>query len=238
MATKPATQPTDAVIKNAVSQVLEHKRNVRDVAAEFKISATTLQKWIREAKPRPRLDRIYTKTGDDGTTGLGGGQRVQKDSLRIEGYGTVDELNSVIGVAVASGLNEELLAMLEPIQHDLFHLGSDLCMREEDKIKYKVPQIEDRHIKQLEGFIDQLQKSLKPLDNFILPGGSVGAANLHVARCVCRRAERRVQTLTREEPIGRFCIPYLNRLSDLLFVMARYENLKKQGKDVLWKQHG
>jgi cob(I)alamin adenosyltransferase len=188
--------------------------------------------------PRYHLTKIYTRTGDDGSTGLGGGQRVQKDSLRIEGYGTVDELNSVIGVAVASRLNEELLAMLEPIQHDLFHLGSDLCMTEKDKLKYKVAQIEEKHIKQLEGFIDQLQKSLKPLENFILPGGSIGAANLHVARTVCRRAERRVHTLKREEPIGKFCLPYLNRLSDLLFVMARYENLKKQGKDVLWKQHG
>lgn len=184
----------------------------------------------------PRLTKIYTRTGDDGSTGLGGGQRVQKDSARIEAYGTVDELNSGIGVAIAAGLDTELCAMFKLIQNDLFHLGSDLCVLEEDKKKYKIAQIEARHVKQLEGFIDQLQKSLKPLENFILPGGTMGAAQLHVCRCVCRRAERIILRLKREEPVGVFVVPYVNRLSDLLFVMARYENLKKNAPDVLWDQ--
>jgi cob(I)alamin adenosyltransferase len=184
----------------------------------------------------PRLTKIYTRTGDDGSTGLGGGQRVQKDSARIEAYGTVDELNSCIGVAIAAGLDAELNAQFKLIQNDLFHLGSDLCVLEEDKKKYKIAQIEARHVKQLEGFIDQLQKSLKPLENFILPGGTLGAANLHVARCVCRRAERDILRLKREEPVGPYVLHYVNRLSDLLFVMARYENLKKHAPDVLWDQ--
>ncbi|MCK6474132.1 MAG: cob(I)yrinic acid a,c-diamide adenosyltransferase [Planctomycetes bacterium] len=184
-----------------------------------------------------RLTKIYTRTGDDGVTGLGGGQRVPKDSERIEAYGTVDELNSVLGVALAFGLHKDLQSMGLVIQNDLFHLGSDLCILEADKKKIPVPQIEKRHITQLEGWIDQLQKSLKPLDNFILPGGSKGSANLHLARCVCRRAERRVLSLQRKEPIGAFAVPYLNRLGDLFFVMARYENLKRKKPDVLWDSH-
>ncbi|MCW8130288.1 MAG: cob(I)yrinic acid a,c-diamide adenosyltransferase [Planctomycetota bacterium] len=185
----------------------------------------------------PRLTKIYTKTGDKGETGLGGGQRVPKDSPRIVAYGTVDELNSVLGVAVASSLHRKLNGMLKRIQNDLFHVGSDLCVLEEDKKKFKIPQIEERHIKQLEAFIDELQRSLKPLDNFILPGGSTGAAHLHVARTVCRRAERCVLSLSRYEPVGPHVLKYLNRLSDLLFVMARFENLKKRGKDVLWDSY-
>ena len=185
---------------------------------------------------RFRLTKIYTRTGDDGSTGLGGGQRVQKDSARIEAYGTIDELNSCIGAAVAAGLDGELKIMFASIQNDLFHLGSDLCVLEPDKKKFKIAQIEQRHVDQLEQFIDALQKSLKPLENFILPGGSAGSAQLHVCRCVCRRAEREILRLKRDEPIGAFVIKYVNRLSDLLFVMARYENLKKQVPDVLWEQ--
>ena len=184
-----------------------------------------------------RLTKIYTRTGDDGSTGLGGGQRVPKDSERIEAYGTVDELNSCIGVAVACGLDAELTTMFRPIQNDLFHVGSDLCVLEEDKKKFKMAQIEARHVKQLEEFIDKLQKSLKPLENFILPGGTVGAAQLHVCRCVCRRAEREILRLMRVEKIGAYVLQYVNRLSDLLFVMARYENLKKNVPDVLWDQN-
>ena len=183
-----------------------------------------------------RLTKIYTRTGDDGTTGLGGGQRVAKDSARIEAYGTVDELNSCIGVAIAAGLEPEVAAMFKRIQNDLFHLGSDLCVLEEEKKKYKIAQIETRHIEQLEAFIDSLQASLHPLENFILPGGALGAAHLHVCRCVCRRAEREICRLKQTEPVGAHVIEYVNRLSDLLFVMARYENLKKNGTDVLWDQ--
>ena len=183
-----------------------------------------------------RLTKIYTRTGDDGSTGLGGGQRVPKDSPRIEAYGTVDELNSFIGVAIAVGIDDELAAMFKVIQNDLFHVGSNLCVLEADQKKFKMLTIGANHIKQLEKNIDKLQESLKPLENFILPGGSIGSAELHVCRCVCRRAEREILRLKNAEPINDFVLKYINRLSDLLFVMARYENLKKKVKDVLWDQ--
>lgn len=182
----------------------------------------------------PRITRVYTRSGDDGTTGLGGGQRVPKDSLRIETYGTVDELNSTIGAAVASGLDERLARAFETIQNDLFHLGSDLCILEEDKTRLTVPRVEPRHVAALEALMDELQAVLTPLENFILPGGTPGAAHLHVARCVCRRAERLAVTLARQEAIGDHVICYLNRLGDALFVMSRYENARKGAPDVMW----
>jgi cob(I)alamin adenosyltransferase len=182
----------------------------------------------------PRIDKVYTRTGDDGTTGLGGGQRVPKDSPRIEAFGTVDELNSTIGVALALGLDARLATALAPIQNDLFHLGSDLCILEEDKARFRVPQIEKRHVDALEELMDELSDSLAPLENFILPGGTPGASQLHVARCVCRRAERLVIALGRIEPIGSFTVKYLNRLSDALFVMARFENKQRGQSDVVW----
>ena len=182
----------------------------------------------------PRLTKIYTRTGDDGTTALGSRKRVPKFALRIEAYGTVDELNSALGVARAAKLNLTLQKMLNPIQNDLFHLGSDLCVSEADKKKFKLPQIEQRHVRQLEYNIDQLQLELQPLANFILPGGSPGAAHLHLARCICRRAERILCALKKKERIGKFALQYLNRLSDLLFVMSRYENLKKGVPEPLW----
>jgi cob(I)alamin adenosyltransferase len=183
----------------------------------------------------PRITRVYTRTGDDGTTGLGGGQRVGKDTLRIEAYGTVDELNSVIGVALAMGLNEVIAPALAGIQNELFHLGSDLCILEEDKTKRPVPRIEERHVVALEKLMDQLSEELSPLENFILPGGTPGAAQLHVARTVCRRAEREAITLRHEEPIGELVLPYLNRLSDALFVMARFENHERGVAEPLWR---
>jgi cob(I)alamin adenosyltransferase len=182
----------------------------------------------------PRITRVYTRTGDDGTTGLAGNQRVAKDSARIESYGTVDELSSVLGTALACGLDPRLAAALGRIQNELFHLGSDLCVREEDKAHLKVPVIEERHVRALEELLDELTAELGPLANFILPGGSPGAAHLHVARTVCRRAERHLVTLSRLEAIGTHVLPYVNRLSDALFVMARYENLKKAVPDILW----
>jgi cob(I)alamin adenosyltransferase len=183
----------------------------------------------------PRITRVYTRTGDDGSTALGDGKRrVAKDSRRIDVYGTVDELSSQIGLALALGLAPELAATLARIQNELFHLGSDLCVREEDKAARPVPGIEARHVEALERAIDELTAELGPLANFILPGGTPGAAALHVARTVCRRAERLLVALAREEAVGRFALPYLNRLSDALFVMARYENLKKGVPDVLW----
>ncbi|MBM3263794.1 MAG: cob(I)yrinic acid a,c-diamide adenosyltransferase [candidate division Zixibacteria bacterium] len=182
----------------------------------------------------PRLTKIYTRKGDDGTTALGSGRRVPKDALRVASYGTVDELNSAIGAAIACSLTERLTEMLSVIQNELFHAGSDLCFTEEDKQTYQIPQLEARHVKRMEAWIDELNGVVGPLENFILPGGTPGAAALHLARTVCRRAERDATTLTRVEKIGKFVLPYLNRLSDLLFVMARYENKHKGMPEPVW----
>lgn len=182
----------------------------------------------------PRLTKIYTRQGDKGQTSLGSGIKVPKDSLRVSAYGTVDELNSSIGVAIASGLDIKLASVLPEIQNELFHLGSDLSFREEDKKQFQIPQIEKRHVDRLEALIDELTAVVGPLENFILPGGSIGSAHLHVARTICRRAEREVITLSKEEAIGAFVIIYLNRLSDALFVMARYENHSKGIPEPLW----
>ena len=182
----------------------------------------------------PRITKVYTRTGDDGSTGLGGGQRVAKDSPRIAAYGTVDELSAQLGAALATGLEPRLREALTAIQNELFHLGSDLCVLEEDKERLPVPRIEERHVVALERLMDELSQDLAPLENFILPGGTAGSAQLHVARTVCRRAERRVVSLARGERVGEWTLRYLNRLSDALFVMARWENRKKGAPDVLW----
>ncbi len=183
----------------------------------------------------PRLTKIYTRKGDGGTTALGGGQRVPKDLLRVSVYGTVDELNSQIGVALACGLCDKLAEVLPAIQNQLFDLGSDLCFLDEDKQKYPLPQIEERHVNQLETLIDEMMAVVGPLKNFILPGGSAGSAQLHVARTVCRRAEREATTLARNEGVGPYVLGYLNRLSDALFVMARYENYQRGAPEPLWQ---
>jgi cob(I)alamin adenosyltransferase len=183
----------------------------------------------------PRLTRIYTRTGDTGMTGLGGGRRVPKDSRRVETYGTVDELNSQIGLALALGLCDRLAAELPRIQNELFDLGSDLATPAASQARHPVPTVEPRHIERLEALIDELNEVVGPLANFLLPGGSVGAAALHVARTVCRRAERQATTLARDEPIGPTVLPYLNRLSDALFVMARYENHQRGVAEPLWQ---
>jgi cob(I)alamin adenosyltransferase len=204
--------------------------NTRHVATE-----TIKERVMDEEKSfMPRLTKIYTRKGDDGDTSLAGGQRVPKDALRIQAYGTVDELNSQLGVALTCALSARLAEELPAIQNELFHLGSDLAFLEEDKAKFSIPQIEARHVTKLEGLIDELTAVVGPLENFILPGGSVGAAQLHVARTICRRAERMVITLAREDAVGPHVIPYLNRLSDALFVMARYENFDKAVPEPLW----
>ncbi len=185
----------------------------------------------------PRLTRIYTRTGDDGTTALGSGRRVSKDDARIEAYGTVDELNAAIGVALARGLDAEIDVVLLRVQNDLFHLGSDLCFPETDKTQTPVPKIDARHVEALERELDRWTAELPALENFILPGGTKGAADLHVARTIARRAERRVQTLARAETVGGHVLQYLNRLSDLLFVMSRIENARKGRDDVYWDSH-
>lgn len=183
----------------------------------------------------PRLTRIYTRKGDDGSTALGFGGRVAKDDLRIACYGTVDELNSTIGLARASVLPAELDAPLARVQNDLFHLGADLCVPEAEKAAHPVPKIEKRHVELLEGWIDEWNDRLPPLENFVLPGGTPEAAALHLARTVCRRAERLLVALGRREPIGEQTLPYVNRLSDLLFVLARAANVLAGKGDVLWQ---
>jgi cob(I)alamin adenosyltransferase len=182
----------------------------------------------------PRITRVYTRTGDDGTTALGGGQRLPKDAPRIAAYGTVDELSSHLGLVLSATPDEALVAPLRRIQNELFHLGSDLCRLEEEKERVPGPRIEERHVAELERRLDELSRDLPPLANFVLPGGSAAAAQLHVARAVCRRAERLVVALARQEAVGPQTIVYLNRLSDLLFVMARFENQAKRVAEPLW----
>jgi len=181
----------------------------------------------------PRLTRITTRKGDDGSTSLAGGQRIPKDAARIEACGTVDELNSVLGAVRAARPCAVVDAALARVQNDLFYLGCDLCYREDDKNK-PLPTIESRHIERLESEQERLLAQLEPLANFVLPGGTPAAAQLHVARTVCRRAERRVVALARGEKIGPHAIPYLNRLGDLLFTLARCENREAGFADELW----
>ena len=174
-----------------------------------------------------RLSKIYTRTGDDGTTGLGDGTRTQKDSLRVEAFGTVDELNSAIGVLVAALADARLKDILLDVQHDLFDLGGELCIPGTELIA-------DRHTNRLEKELDGLNADLPPLKDFILPGGSPAAAQAHLARTICRRAERRVISLARHEPVNEPVIRYLNRLSDLLFVIARAVARASGKGEILW----
>jgi cob(I)alamin adenosyltransferase len=176
-----------------------------------------------------RLSRIYTRTGDDGTTGLGDGSRVPKDSARVEAYGTVDELNSVIGVLLAvPGLPPAVTACLTEVQHELFDLGGELCIPGHTLIK-------PEHVARLEKSLDDFNDPLPPLKEFILPGGGPAAAACHLARTVARRAERRVWTLAKAENISPEVAKYLNRLSDLLFVLARVLARHERGTEVLWR---
>jgi len=176
-----------------------------------------------------RLSKIYTRTGDDGTTGLGDGTRVRKDSLRVEAYGTVDELNSVIGLLLTHELPENIRNCLIRVQHRLFDLGGELCIPGQQALS-------DDDVSGLELILDKLNNKLTPLKEFILPGGSAAAAVCHVARTVCRRAERRVVHLAQTEAVAAPAIRYLNRLSDLLFVMARALNQRAGCGDVLWER--
>jgi cob(I)alamin adenosyltransferase len=178
--------------------------------------------------------KIYTKTGDRGDTSLFGGQRVPKDALRIEAYGTLDELNSVLGMVRAENADAGVDSLLAPIQERLFEIGADLATPRSIE-KRVVRRIEPRDATALEKSIDILDPALKPLKTFILPGGSRVAAQLHHARTVCRRAERVVVRLSRNEDIGEGIPVYLNRLSDLLFVLARSVNQKAGVPETKWK---
>ena len=178
------------------------------------------------------LNRIYTRTGDKGDTALGSGKRVPKYDLRIEAFGTVDETNACVGVARLTTTGE-LDQMLARVQNDLFDLGADLCIPEDGtEMAAKALRIAEPQVERLEREIDAMNEKLQPLRSFVLPGGTPAAANLHVARTVCRRAERLIVKLSESEAVGTAALKYTNRLSDFLFVAARFANLNTG--DVLW----
>ncbi len=177
-----------------------------------------------------RLSKIYTRTGDDGTTGLGDGSRTPKDSARVEAYGTVDEANSAIGMVLAAdAVPDDVRACLTEVQHDLFELGGELCIPGHAAVK-------DVFIDRLENDLDGFNEGLPMLKEFILPGGGQAAAACHVARTITRRAERRVFTLSQTEDVRPEAVRYLNRLSDLLFVVARVIARAESGQEVLWNR--
>ena len=177
-----------------------------------------------------RLSKIYTRTGDDGTTGLGDGSRVAKDSTRVEAYGTVDEANSAIGVVLAvAAVPQEVRDCLVEVQHDLFELGGELCIPGHSAVRTE-------YVDRLETDLDGFNEDLPPLKDFILPGGGEAAAACHLARTIVRRAERRVNTLAGIEDVRPEVVQYLNRLSDLLFVIARVLSRIETGEEVLWKR--
>jgi cob(I)alamin adenosyltransferase len=179
--------------------------------------------------------KIYTKTGDDGTTALFGGERVHKNSLRVECYGTVDELNSIIGLAQTEISATSVNELLQIIQNQLFSLGGELATPE-SKIEINKMLLSKDTVLLLENSIDKYEEKLEPLKQFILPGGTKGASLLHLARSVCRRAERLVTSLAENEKISDLILVYINRLSDLLFVLARYENNANEVKDIPWEK--
>jgi cob(I)alamin adenosyltransferase len=189
-------------------------------------------------EPRIALNRIYTRGGDRGETGLVGGQRVPKDDLRIESYGTVDELNAFLGQACVSAATDsrlaELVVILRRIQHELFNLGSILATKAED-VHPKQPRITDAEVEQLEREIDAMNAALPPLRSFVLPGGTRINAELHAARTICRRAERVVVALGRREEVPAEAVRYLNRLSDALFVWSRWTSHALGIPEVLWE---
>lgn len=173
---------------------------------------------------KKRITKVYTKTGDKGETSLVGGRRVSKASMRVEAYGDVDELNAVLGIARRESQDEEIRNLIRELQNDLFIIGADLASPPE----LSVPRITKERIGEIERTIDRFLEELEPLKEFILPGGSGGGAYLHLARCVSRRVERRIVRLMEEEQVGEEALIYLNRLSDLLFVMARIENKRSK----------
>ncbi len=180
--------------------------------------------------------KIYTKTGDSGTTSLFGGKRVEKTTRRIQAYGCVDELNSLLGVVISENTDTEISKKLIRVQAELFVFGSDLATPFE--VKTKIPRITKSFITRLEREIDAMEKNLSPLKNFILPGGGKVGSKLHLARTVARRAERVIVDLSLQEKINKNALIYINRLSDWLFVMARYANKIHDAKEITWKGRG
>jgi cob(I)alamin adenosyltransferase len=184
---------------------------------------------------KKRLNTIVTKTGDGGETALGGGQRVGKEDVRIEAYGQVDELNSWIGaLRQIENLNVRIEVLLENIQQDLFDLGGELCFREEDITKYKIRRFSRHQVDRLESEAKVFNEDLEALEEFILPSGPYGVAQFHLARTVCRRVERWICRLHHKENLNPEILRYLNRLSDLLFILARWILWEKGGEEVLW----
>ena len=183
----------------------------------------------------PRISKPDTHTGDDGTTSTIQGKRVYKDAPLITAFGTLDELNSAIGLVLTSkGLPDYLKASLQSIQNTLFHLGSDLDPKDQINGMSSQPHIEDKHVIQLNDIIAKIYSDVGPLKNFAHPGGSQSAAKLHMARAICRRAERDIITLSHTATIGNLTITYLNRLSDALFIMARSENKRGEFTEHVW----
>lgn len=176
-----------------------------------------------------RLTKIYTRTGDTGITGLGDGSRVPKDSARVHALGEIDELNSAIGLLIAEDLPAGVRAALGNIQHDLFDLGGEVCIPGHTSMG-------ERQVDRLEALLDDYNRDLPALKEFILPGGTRAASLAHLARTVCRRAERALVSLARAEPVGTVARKYLNRLSDLLFVLGRVLNRAGGGSDVMWQR--
>lgn len=182
--------------------------------------------------------KIYTKTGDDGTTGLFGGERVAKTDLRVEAYGTVDEANSALGLARTTTASEAIAEWLEEVQADLLALGAELACSPGKLPALGTPRIDQKRVERLEQLMDSIDSRLEPLKNFILPGGTSAASALHHARAVSRRAERRVLELHGSQDVSLDIRLYLNRLSDLLFLLARYENSLSKTPDIAWRPRG
>lgn len=181
------------------------------------------------------MAKIYTRRGDDGSTGLFGGPRVRKDDLRVAAYGDVDELNSALGVAREELPDDDLRSFLDALQSELFTLGAELATPDASSAPKAVPRITDAHVLRLEQEIDRLTGELPEMKSFILPGGSRAGAALHLCRTICRRGERKVVSLAESSPVSAQALAYLNRLSDLLFVMARAANLRAAGREIPWK---
>jgi len=178
--------------------------------------------------------KIYTRRGDAGETSLFGGERVRKDTSRVEAYGAVDELNATLGLAVAEIEHPDLVEHLRVIQASLFDLGGELATPELEQRGKTMPRVSERDVAELESWIDQMEREVEPLRNFVLPGGVRAAALLHLGRTICRRAERRAVSLSDKEPVPPVVLVYLNRLSDLLFVMARVANRRGGVDEPVW----
>ena len=232
-----AVVPMSALV--AVAESGTRAVDFEDEARGWKIAClradyVAVQAHCRELGPPMKLDKIYTRTGDEGKTSLGDGARLPKFHLRVAAYGSIDEANSVIGVVSLHVAHPGVLQILRHIQNDLFDVGADLCRPERAETQKTALRISEEQVTWLESQIDRFNEDLEPLTSFVLPGGSPASAYLHLARTATRRAERDVVRLSAEESVNPAVLRYINRLSDLLFVLARFLNDKGK-EDVLWK---